>query len=60
MGSREEQLWVGEEQNSQFFSSVMSCLMTGIMDVLEAKARTEADGKESESVAREPALFPFE
>lgn len=50
VGSREEQHWVGEEGNSQSSSSVMACLLTGIMDALEAKARTGAGGKESDSL----------
>lgn len=50
VGSREGQRWVGEEENSQSSSSVMACLLTRIMDVLEAKARTEAGGKESDSL----------
>lgn len=50
VGNREEQLWVGGEENSQSSSAVMACLLTGIMDVLEAKARTEAGGKESDSL----------
>lgn len=41
-----EQLWVGKEQNSQFFSSVMAALMTGIMDVLGVREEEKLKIKE--------------